>query len=66
MDDGVQKQYQYMCQEGDNNLYCYYHNDYIYELDPTDAGAVNNIRFWFVVYLDGWLWEYDNIKLWIS
>ena len=50
--DKVQKQYQYMCQEGDNTLCCYYHPEYTDDLDPPDAGERNQIRFWFGVYLD--------------
>ena len=35
----VQKQYQDMYQKGDNTLCCYYHTEYIDDLDPPDAGA---------------------------
>ena len=46
--DKLQKQYQYMCQEGDKNLCWHYHTECTDELDPPDAGAGNHIRFWFV------------------
>ena len=36
----------------------------ILNFDPTDTGAGNQIRFWFRVYLDEWLWEYGNVELW--
>ena len=52
LDDQVQKQYQDMCQDGDNNLCWYYYREYTDDLDPPDAGAGNHIRFWFGVYLD--------------
>ena len=53
-----------MCKEGDNTLCWYYHPEYIDELDPPDAGAGNQIRFWFGVYLYEWIWEYGNVELW--
>ena len=57
LDDQVQKQYQDMCQDGDNTLCCHYHTEYTDDLDPPDAGAGNQIRFWLGFYLDEWLWE---------
>ena len=56
LDDQVHKKYQDMCQEGYNTLCWYYHTEYKYDLYPPESGAGNQIRFWFVVYLDGWLW----------
>ena len=53
-----------MCQEGYNKLCCYYHHECTYDLDPTDSGAGNQIRFWFGVYLDEWIWDYGNIEQW--
>ena len=41
-----------MCHEGDNTLCCHYHTEYKDDLDPPDAGAGNQIWFWFGVYLD--------------
>ena len=52
LDDKVQKQYQDICQEGDNTLCWNYHTEYKYDLDPPDTGAGNHTRFWFRVYLD--------------
>ena len=52
-----------MCKERDNTLCWYFHIEYIYDLDPPDAGAVNHIRFWFGVYIYKWLWEYGNVEL---
>ena len=51
MDDQVQKQYQYMCQDGYNTLCWNYHPAYTDDLDPPDAGAGNQIRFWYGVNL---------------
>ena len=36
-----------MCQDVDNTRYLYYNPDYIDDLDPTDAFAGNQIKFWF-------------------
>ena len=52
-----------MCQDVDNTLFWNYHPEYTYDLDPPDAGAGNQIRFWFGVYLDEYLWDYENVKL---
>ena len=59
----VQKKYQYMCQEGYNTLCWYFPNEYIDYLDTPDAGAGNNIKFWFGVYLYEWLWESENLDI---
>ena len=64
LDDQVQKQYQDMCQEGDNAHCWYCHLEYTDDLDPTDSGAGNQVRFWFGVYLDEWLWGYGNVDIW--
>ena len=53
-----------MCQEVDNTLCWNYHPEYIDDLDSPDAGAGNQIRFWFGVYLDEKLWGYGNMELW--
>ena len=63
MDDKVQKQYQDMCQEGDNTIFWHYCTEYIDGLDPPDVGAGNMIRFWFRFYLDEYLWGYFNVDL---
>ena len=60
LDDQVQKKYQDMCREGYNTFCWYYHPEYTYDLDLPDAGAGNQIRFWFGVYPDEWLWDYGN------
>ena len=52
-----------MCQEADNVLCWYYHPEYTDGLDPPDAGAGNQIIFWFIVYLDEWIWYYVNMEL---
>ena len=64
LDDQVQKQYQYMCPEGDTTLYWYYHPDNTYGLDPPDTSAGNQIRFWFMVYLYEKLRDYVNVEIW--
>ena len=64
LDDQLQKKYQDMCQEGDNTLFCHFHTEYTYDLYPPDAGAGNQIRFWFGFYLDEYLWDYYNVELW--
>ena len=51
LNDQLQKQYQYMCQEVDNICWDY-HTYYTDDLGHTDACAGNHIRFWFGVYLD--------------
>ena len=53
-----------MCQEGYKTLCWYYHPGYKYELDPPELGAGNQISFWFGVYFDEWLWEYENVDQW--
>ena len=63
LDDMVQKQYQDMCQEGDNTFCWNYHPEYTDDLDPPEAGAGNQIRFWFGFYLDQQLWDYGNVEL---
>ena len=50
--------------EADNTLCWYCHPDYIDTWYHTDAGAGNQIRFWFIIYLYGWIWDYDNMELW--
>ena len=60
----VKKKYQYMFKEGLKTLCWYYHPEYTDDLYPPDAGSVNHIRLWFVVYLDEWLWDYGNVELW--
>ena len=50
--DQVQKQYQDVCQEGDNNLCSYCHHEYTDNLDPPETGVGNQIMFLFGVYLD--------------
>ena len=62
LDDQVQKKYQYICQEGYNTIRWYCHPEYTYDLDPTESGAGNQIRFWFGVYLAYWLWDYGNME----
>ena len=52
----VQKQYQDMCQEGDNNLFRYFLTEYYYDLDPPDAGVGKKIKYWFRVYRYELLW----------
>ena len=64
LDDKVQKKYQDMCQEGYNTLCWYYHPEYTYDSDPPDSGVGNQIRFWFGVYLDEWIWDYRNLEQW--
>ena len=53
-----------MCHEGYNTLCWYYNHVYTYDLDPTDSGAGNQIRFWFGVYLYEWLCYYGNVEKW--
>ena len=53
-----------MFQEGDNNLCWNYHPEYIDDLDPTDTGAGNHIRFWSGVYLGECIWDYGNVEIW--
>ena len=60
--DKVQKKYQNMCQEEYNILCWCYHPEYTYGLDPPESGAGNQIRFYFGVYLDEWLWDYVNVE----
>ena len=62
LDYRVQKKYQNMCQEGYTALCWYYHPEYTNDLDPTDSGAGNQIRFWFGVYLNEWIWDDGNIE----
>ena len=50
--------------EGDDTLCCYWNPEYKYDLDPPDAGAGNQIRLWFGVYLYEWIWDYGNVDLW--
>ena len=51
LDERVHKQYQDLCQEVNNTLCWYYHTEYTYDLDTPDAGAGNQIKFWFRFYL---------------
>ena len=53
LDDKVHKNYQDMCQEVYNILCCNYHPEYTDDMDTPDAGAGNQTRSWFGVYLDG-------------
>ena len=53
-----------MYQDKYNTLFWYYHPEYTYDLDPPDSGTWNQIRFWFGVYLDEWLWDYGNVEQW--
>ena len=52
LDDQVHKQYQDICQLGDNTLCWHFHLEYIDDLDPPDAGVGNQIIFWFEFYPD--------------
>ena len=40
--------------------------DYTDDLSPVDAGIGAQIKYWFGVYLDEWLWENENIDKWES
>ena len=51
-----------MCQKGYNTLCSYYHPEYTYDLDSPESGAGNQIKLWFGVYLDEWLWDYGNVE----
>ena len=53
-----------MCQEGYKTLCWYFHTECTDDLDTPDAGAGNQIRFWFGVYLHEWLWYYGNMEQW--
>ena len=64
LDDQVQKQYQYVCQEGYITLFCYYNPEYTDDLDTPDADVGNQIRFCFGVYIDDQFWDYGNVKIW--
>ena len=33
-------------------------------MDPPDSDAGDQIRFWFLVFLDEWLWDYSNLEQW--
>ena len=44
-----------MFQEESNTLCGYLPPEYIDNLDPTGAYEGNQIKFWFVVYLDDWI-----------
>lgn len=38
--------------------------EYTDDLSPVDAGIGAQIKYWFGVYLDEWLWENENIDKW--
>ena len=63
MDDQVQKKYQDVCQEVDSTFCWHCHPKYTSDLDTPEVGAGNQIRFWFGVYLDEYLWDYGNVEL---
>ena len=63
LDIKVQKQYQYMCQDGTNTLCWYFPTYYRDYLAPPESGR-NQINFWFIVYLYEQLWDYGNQQLW--
>ena len=64
LDGKVQKQYQYMCQDGANTLFWYLPTEYKDDLDSPDSGGVNQIKLWFEVYLYEWFWDSIKLQLW--
>ena len=46
--NNLHKQYQYMCKEGYNTLCWYCPPDYTTDLNPTGAGAVNQVLVWII------------------
>ena len=63
LDGKVYKQYQYMYQEGANNLCWYWPTDYTDDLVTPETGAGNHIKFWFGVYTYDWIWDSNNLEL---
>ena len=66
LDGQVQQSYQQMCRRSANALCWYTPPDYTDDLSPVDAGMGAQIKYWFGVYLDEWLWENENIDEWES
>lgn len=66
LDAQVQETFKRKCLEVARASVHFYPANYTDHLAPPDAGLGTQLKHWFGVYLDMWLWDKDNIDHWES